>query len=163
MAKKVKRVFHGKRKGVPFEIETTLTNAAAIKILGKIPGEFAEDCAYEITLLEGGHTAKPSLVAWGFRLAKEGPPAAAGPVQLSAGVLARVMCRKPLKALTPAGNPVLVRLCGDRSKHVGKYAITNGGDYGSDAAAFYGYASPAGKWTPTRMTPEGVVEFLKTF
>ena len=153
------RTFQGSRKKVPFTVKTTMTDEAAIKILAKIEGDFASDCAFEIARMREGMKAKEVLVAWGFKLASEGPRKSAA-VVLPAGVLARVAFRKPLKALTPAGNPVVVRLCGPRSKHEGSYSITNGGAFGSPENAFYGYATPEGEWKPTSATPEGIVDFL---
>ena len=162
MAKKTKRSFTGSRKKVPFTVETTLTDAEALVALSQMDGDFAKDCAFEIGKLAQGMKAREVLVAWGFKLAEEGPRKSAVAVQLPVAVLNRVAFRKPLKTLTPAGNPVVIRLCGPKSKNEGSYSITNGGAFGSPENAFYGYATPAGEWKPTSATPEGIVKFLTT-
>lgn len=156
--------YDGRGKKSDFNVTTKLTDTEAINLLtggkGIQPGTesetFAEKCAFEIHKLAAGFRARGNMIAWGFKLAEE----KANPVPascLSASVLSMVRFRKPLKGEVD-GEPFKVSLCGARSRHSGKYTITDGGPFGQNR--FYGYAEPNGAWTPARVTPPSVVAKL---
>jgi hypothetical protein len=163
MAKK--RVFEGTKKKVPFTIETTLTDAAAIKILrerSKVDDDFMAQCAdaIEISGMKNVKVkVKPNLLAWGFRMASETGTAHESFV-LPDKIRNMVQYRKPLN-FEVAGFSVKIAKAGERSKYTDMYTITDGGEFRNNK--FYGRATVDGTWLPTRETPEEVVNAIKTF
>lgn len=164
-AKKDERTFEGtSRKGGPFKVVSSLTNDEAITKLRAMNNDFAGDCADQIEIMSLRKTVAPSvaakmrvrenLVAWGFKLCHDADNRVT--LRLPDVVLHKVVERKPM-AFVAGEFPVHIRRCGAQSKHVGKFQITDGTGFGG---AFYGYATSEGDWTPTRATPQEVIDAI---
>lgn len=158
------RVFEGTRKGQPFTVTTSLTDAQAIEVL-RVGGSegFAADCAAQIELMGLAKErnlpikVRMNLVAWGFRMAEEKLNRVT--LTLHPSYLSRVAFRRPL-TFAVGDEVVSISICGSTSKHAGKYRVSNGQPFGSPDQKFYGFADPNGTWAATKVTPSTVVEAL---
>ena len=162
----MKRIFKydGRKRKADFNVTTELSDETAINLLtdgagiepGNVADTFASKCAFEIHKVANGFRGRDNMVAWGFKLAEEKANPVA-PLVLGDSVLSLVAFRRPLRGEVN-GHPFKVSLCGERSRHCGKYAITDGKAFSE--SQFYGYAEPDGSWSPSRRTPEEVIAKL---
>ena len=147
---------NGKNKNI--SVTTELTDAEAIAILGGINADgFNGKCAFEINKQMRGYKGSPALVAWGFHNAENPQKGKAATVCLSVDVQGLVACGRPLAGEVD-GHVFKVVQHGGRSKYCGMYMVTDGGEYPSNE--FYGRADGAGNWSPTKATPQAIIDQL---
>lgn len=156
-----------KRNGETVTVETMLTDAEILEALGgeeyaKKANDFKAKCAFEVYKAINGFRANDKFFAWGAIMAMEGNKrtSAAKTLQLPEVMLTMVVERRPLRVNVPSGGVVKISKSGPGSKNHGGYVLNNDVAFRAPGAKFYGYATSAGVWTPTRDVSTEIEEVI---